>query len=115
MRNQHRPIDILAIQNLNHMLAHDLQTIRLEVRRLVGIAITQQIGRNYTVSALLQECDLVSPVIAGRGVAVEEEEGGFSVRGGDVDVAVGGAVGESGFFGEVGVDGGCHFVYGRRW
>lgn len=110
MRDQHRTRDILTIEYLDHMLAHHLETIRFQIRRLIGIAIAQQIGRNHTVSPLLQESDLVTPVIAGGGVTVEEHEGGFSLRGGDGDVSVGGAIGESGFFSQVGVDNGCHCV-----
>jgi len=60
--------------------------------RFGAVAVPEEIRRDGAVTRGYASGDLAEPVVAGAGVTVEEEEGGFARVSGDVDVAVVGTV-----------------------
>ncbi len=65
----------LMPQNLHQMPIHLLQPIRLQLLRLIPIAIAQHVRGKDPILSRRERANLVPPVIAGAGEAIEKEEG----------------------------------------
>lgn len=86
----HHHADACAIQQLNDLTGLGLQRVRPDVSGLVGATIAEEVRREHAVSQRGEIRELASPVIGGRGEAVQEEDGQlFRPVWGVVHVAVG--------------------------
>ena len=80
MSNRNNLLHTFIIEQLNHILRHKRTSIFHWVRGDTSPTITEHIRNDEAISSGFKEGDLATPVVGGRGEAVEEEEVGFSWR-----------------------------------
>lgn len=76
MPDAHDVLQVLGVEDLDHVAGQVLHSIGLDIRRLGTVAVAQAVGRYDAVAGFCEGLDLMVPEVTGGRVTVNEEEGG---------------------------------------
>lgn len=74
MPDRDRAPDLGLGEDVDEVRADAARGVVLELGRLVGAAVPEEVGRDDAVAGAEEERDLVAPVVCGRREAVHEEQ-----------------------------------------
>jgi hypothetical protein len=82
-------LNAFMVENVRQVVAVAFEAVRLDVGRLTGTAVTEQIGANNAVTLLAKVLDLIPPAVGTLREAVEKEQSWFAGVGDGAVVGVG--------------------------